>query len=104
MPQRRMREDRSSLPVERSVTKRYNLSLEEALVVLHEQVEKNRTQTETGELTRQLQGMSVDEAYDVGYETLLRDLESLTGPDPFEVIPVYISPEGEQTPITEENN
>lgn len=66
-------------------TPQFNLSLEEAIEVLDEQVKKNRQQTKSGQQTPGLQGMSVDQAYDIGYETLLHDLKSLTGPDPFEV-------------------
>lgn len=74
---------------------KYNLSLQEAIVVLREQSLRNRTQTESGVLTTQLEGMSVDQAYDVGYATMLHDLESLTGPDPFEVHAVAVAPDGE---------
>lgn len=68
----------------------FNLSLEEAIAVLEEQVQKNTAQTESGEVTHQLDGMSLDEAYDVGYATLLHDLKSLTGPDPMEVYVVEV--------------
>jgi hypothetical protein len=68
----------------------YNLSLQEAIVFLESQVEKNRKQTETGVETEELQGMSLDQAYDVGYETLLHDLKSVTGPDPMEVSIVHV--------------
>ncbi len=72
----------------------YNLSLPEAIKVLHEQEEKNRKQTQDGIKTEGLEGMSLDEAYDVGYATLLHDLESLTGPNPFEVHAVVATSEG----------
>lgn len=91
---------------------KYNLSLQEAIVALRQQSLKNRAQTEDGLLTEQLRGMSVDEAYDVGYATLLHDLETLTGPDPFEVhavVPtevglVDLGPAEDTTLTTEETN
>ena len=59
----------------------YNLDLAQALVRIGEEIVSNSTQKNTPEL----QGMTPDQAYDVGYETCLRDLQSLTGPDPLEV-------------------
>jgi hypothetical protein len=64
----------------------YNLSLPDALERLEVEVEKNHTQTNTPEL----EGMTPDEAYDVGYETALRDIKSLTGPNPIEVAIVTV--------------
>jgi hypothetical protein len=58
----------------------YDLTLEQALARLEAEVEKNQQQTDTP----LLQGMTPDQAYNVGYETCLRDLQSLTGPDPME--------------------
>lgn len=75
----------------------YNLSLTEAIEVLEAQSEKNRAETASGAVTHQLEGMSVDDAYDVGYDTLLHDLKSITGPDPMEVFVV-------QVPIKENPN
>lgn len=72
--------------------KKFNLTLEEAIERLSEQAERNTIQTEQGNVTDQLQGMTVDEAYDVGYATLLHDLKSLTGPDPLEVELHALSP------------
>lgn len=68
----------------------FNLSLEEAIEVLEEQARKNTEQTEDGVVTHQLDGMSLDQAYDVGYSTLLHDLKSITGPDPMEVFVVEV--------------
>lgn len=59
----------------------YNLTLPEAIARLQEEVEKNATQKNTPEL----QGMTPDESYDVGYRTCLHDLISITGPNPTEV-------------------
>lgn len=68
-----------------SESPKYNLTLPEALKVLDTQALSNRRQTESGQVTHQLEGMSLDQAYDVGYETLLHDLKTITGPDPLEV-------------------
>ena len=59
----------------------YGLTLPEAVQRLEEEVVKNATQLDT----EQLQGMTPDQSYNVGYETCLRDLQSVTGPDPREL-------------------
>lgn len=59
----------------------YNLTLDQAIERLREEAAKNETQKDTP----QLQGMSPDEGYNVGYATAIHDLVSLTGPNPREV-------------------
>lgn len=73
--------------------KKYNLTLEESIERLEANAVKNTRQTEEGIVTRQLEGMTLDEAYDVGYATLLYDLQSLTGPDPMEVELHVVTPD-----------
>lgn len=64
---------------------KYNLTLEEAKAELQDYAAKNEAETRGGVATVGLDGMSVDEAYDVGYATAILDLETLTGPDPLVV-------------------
>lgn len=59
----------------------YNLPLDKAIEVLEAQVEKHRNEGETP----QVKDMTPDDAWVVGYATLLHDLKSLTGPDPREI-------------------
>lgn len=73
---------------------KFNLSLEEAIAELEIYAEKNSRQTREGIITHQLEGMSLDDAYDVGYATLLHDLKSLTGPNPMEVELISIATDG----------
>jgi hypothetical protein len=62
-------------------TPKFDQTPAEALVLLKEELEKMRGQKDR----EQLKDISSDDALEIGYELAIRDYESLTGPNPFEV-------------------
>lgn len=61
-------------------TRKFNLSLPEAIVEMEAQLAKWRAETDRN----QLKDMSADEALERGYEIAIFDLKHYTGPDPRE--------------------
>ena len=61
----------------------YNQSLEAAKVSLQDQLQKMRAEKDRTQL--KVRGISADDAYELGYETALYDLDVFTGDDPREV-------------------
>ena len=60
---------------------KYNLTPEEAIAEMREQLKKMRAETDREQLT----DISSDDAYELGYETAIFDYVHLTGPNPTEI-------------------
>ena len=73
--------------------KQYNLTTAEAIEALDEQLAQMRAHPDRTELQRQ--GLTVDEAFEKGYEIAIFDLRHLTGPAPEEEFKLTIV---EETP------
>ncbi len=66
----------------------YNLTLQEAIERLRAEAEKHSQEPPDPIL----EGVSADDAWVLGYQTCLHDLESLTGPNPREVGIIVFTP------------